>query len=76
MKHETFIERWLGKSPELCDEVSEQAIKLSGAETILTFKNTFGNIWKKLEVTFGLRLIYEQSLREIHLIGWRLAFSF
>ena len=50
-----------------------QAIR---AETILTFKNTFGNIWKKLEVTFGLRLIYEQSLREIHLIGWRLAFSF
>ena len=34
------------KSPELYDEVSEQAIKLSGNETILTIKSTFGNIWK------------------------------
>ena len=49
LAHETqniFREMVWEKSPELYDEVSEQAIKLSGTETILTIKSTFGNIWK------------------------------
>ena len=51
LAHETrniYREMVWEKSPELYGEVSEQAIKLSGAETILTIKSTFGNIWKKL----------------------------
>ena len=50
LAHETqniFREMVWEKSPELYDEVSEQAIKLSGTETILTIKSTFGNIWKR-----------------------------
>ena len=47
LAHETqniFREMVWEKSPELYDEVSEQVIKLSGTETILTIKSTFGNI--------------------------------